>query len=158
MAVLINAEALLARAVALQVLDAALDAPPRDWSAALLEWERAAEEQAAASASTEEDRGPPAPPSLPLSGYAGTYENGLLGRAEVAEASGGLHLRLTDHGGLDGPLAPSSGDAFRCRWSNPVFGESEVGFDVEEGRAVRLRFQVRPEFIDPLVYEFRRAE
>lgn len=159
-AVLINAEESLARAVVLQVLDAALDAPPRDWSCTLREWERALEEQAAAAVETapDADAEPPAPPSLPTAGYTGGYANELLGRAEVVEEPAGLRLRLPDHGGLDGALAPSSGDTFDCRWSDPVFGASEVEFDVEEGRAVRLRFQVYPEFIDPLVYEFRREE
>jgi CubicO group peptidase (beta-lactamase class C family) len=157
-AVLTNAEQSLTRAVVMQVLDLALDAPPRDWSLALREWEQSLEQPATPGTEPTAVDAAPAGPSLPLSAYAGAYHNPLLGRAELVESPDGLHLALPDHGGLDGTLAPAAGEAFECRWSDPSFGTSIVELDVEQGRAVRLRFQVRPDFIDPLVYEFTRTD
>jgi hypothetical protein len=140
------------------VLDLALDAPPRDWSVALREWEQSLEQPPAAGTEPADADATPEGPSLPLSAYAGSYLNPLLGRAVLVESPDGLHLALPDHGGLDGPLAQAAGEAFECRWSDPSFGTSTVEFDLEQGRAIRLRFQVRPDFIDPLVYEFTRAD
>jgi CubicO group peptidase (beta-lactamase class C family) len=157
--VLCNAETLLTYAVAFQVLDAFLGAPETDWSGNL---QRAlAEATAAAETAAEGGEGaeqtPPTPPPLPLADFAGDYANGALGPAQVREADGALTLALADHPGLECPLAPKDGPAFECTWADPIFAVSDITFDIEDGRAVRLRFRVRPEFVDPLEYAFERT-
>jgi hypothetical protein len=164
-AVLCNAESLLTRAVLLRAIDLFTDAPDRDWSGHMLDFLRRAEAEAAAR--EEADAGscapegcgtPCVPPSPPLDAYVGRYENPLLGAAEVTLGEGRLAIRLTDHGGLDGPLEPTGCALFHCVWSNPIFVESDVTFDVVDAVVRSLSFQVVPDFIDPVAYEFVRVD
>jgi CubicO group peptidase (beta-lactamase class C family) len=93
---------------------------------------------------------------VPAKAVKGTFKNPLLGRAVVGDPDGLLELRLPDHGGLDCPLTPRSGETYRCEWSNPIFGASDVTFELKRGRAVGLKFKVRPDFVDPLEYTFTK--
>jgi hypothetical protein len=43
-------------------------------------------------------------------------------------------------------------------WSNPIFVESDVTFDVVDAVVRSLSFQVVPDFIDPVAYEFVRVD
>jgi CubicO group peptidase (beta-lactamase class C family) len=148
--VLTNSETSAAFYLATELVDAYLGAPHRDYSA--LARARKAEK-------AKEEIEPAAKPeatSLPTSKYAGSYENALLGTTEVREKGGALELEVSDHGGLDCPLLHADKDTFTCKWSDPIFETSRVHFDVERGRAHRVRFKVRPSFIDPIEHAFER--
>ncbi|MBI5486257.1 MAG: serine hydrolase [Deltaproteobacteria bacterium] len=161
--VMCNAETALTGAVASRVIDELLGTVDIDWSAEYLRLVAEAEAQTEA----EERVGEPATdageetetagtPPLPLGEFAGDYVNPALGPAEIRETGGALVLAVPEHGSLDCALVPKEGAVFSCVWSDPIFEESDVTFDVEDGRAVRLRFKVRPGFIDPLEYVFVR--
>jgi CubicO group peptidase (beta-lactamase class C family) len=152
--VLTNAETMITRAVAYRALDLYLGAPETDWSGDFL---RLTAEAEAAAAGADEPAGPAAPPTLPLADYAGDYANALLGRAEVRLRDGALALSVPEHGDLECALAPRTGQIFRCAWADPIFDVSDVTFELVDGRPARLRFRVRPEFVDPLEYSFERA-
>jgi hypothetical protein len=148
--VLTNSETSAAFYLAAELVDAYLGAPHRDYSALA----RAREAKRA-----EKESKKPAEPtaaSLPWAKYAGRYHNALLGALEVREKNGALELSATDHGGLDCQLVHFNRDTFTCKWSDPVFETSQVHFDVERGLARRVRFKVRPSFIDPLEHAFDR--
>lgn len=148
--VLTNSETSASFYLAAELVDAYIGAPHRDYSA--LARAREAEEV------KEEAKTPakPAAASLPWAKYAGRYDNALLGALEVREKNGALELEATDHGGLACPLVHTDRDTFSCKWSDPIFETSRVHFDVESGRAKRVRFKVRPSFIDPLEHAFDR--
>jgi CubicO group peptidase (beta-lactamase class C family) len=151
--VLTNSETPVAQLVFLDIVDAYLGIDPRDHvaRAKARASERAAKPEAAAE-------GPSHERAVEVRVYEGVYANALLGRAAVKPSETGLELRLVDHGGLDCVLEPARDAGFGCRWSNPIFGRSTISFDLEKGRAVRLRFRVRPEFVDPLEYAFERTK
>lgn len=148
--VLTNSESSVPFFLAGELVDAYLGAPHRDYSALA-----GAREAARAKKDTAEKKEPDAA-SLPLSKYAGRYRNALLGAAQIKEKEGALELEVSDHGDLDCPLVHADRDTFSCTWSDPIFETSRVHFDVERGRARRLRFKVRPSFIDPLEHVFER--
>lgn len=147
--VLTNSETSAATFLGYEVVDAVLEQGPYDYVAMAKERKAAAAEPEAQSA-----EGAPTEAALKPEAYAGRYREALLGRAEVEAADGALRLTLPDHGGLSCPLAHHDGEVFDCVWSDPIFGRSEVAFEVEGRKAKGLRFRVRPAFIDPLEYHF----
>jgi CubicO group peptidase (beta-lactamase class C family) len=151
--VLTNSESPASQLVFLEIVDAVLGVPRRDHVAIA----KARAEAREAARSAEARATPTDPPTIRPGAYEGLYAHPLLQRAEVKTRDGDLELRLLDHGGLDCVLEPRAADAFGCTWSNPIFGRSEVAVDLHEGRAVRLRFRIRPEFVDPLEYAFDRV-
>jgi CubicO group peptidase (beta-lactamase class C family) len=149
--VLTNSESPIANVVFQMVMDAYLDVPQRDLAGmAKQRLDEARAETAAA------DPQPFEPQSGRSKRYVGSYRNPLLGRAVVTLGNAGLALQLPDHGGLDCPLTPIAADTFRCVWSNPIFGQSDIAFETGRTRATSLRLRVRPDFIDPLEYAFDR--
>ncbi|MGL4552230.1 MAG: serine hydrolase, partial [Gemmataceae bacterium] len=86
--------ALFTEAVAKSVLDRMLGLPAEDW----VKWHREAqakgeEEVAKERAKRDKGRKPDTRPSLPLSAYAGAYDEPAYGTAAVTAADGGLSLR-----------------------------------------------------------------
>ena len=102
-------------------------------------------------------------PSLPLDAYTGTYRHPMLGTATVAAcpATGdesGLCVSFDEHPGLRGPLVHWHHDVFEARWADPYFRTSLLPFDLDrEGRVLRFRVQVRPDFVDPKDYAMERV-
>ncbi|MFE6711524.1 serine hydrolase [Streptomyces sp. NPDC057695] len=129
----------VADAVALDFFDTAQDGKPsRDW----LPLVNALYEQEAEAGRSDTDfakKPADATPAKPDSAYTGTYENDYYGRMTVAEADGGLVLRL-------GPepqtyrLTHYDGDTF----SFPTRGENAVGPTAvtfsPDGRTVRVEY------------------
>ena len=150
--VLTNSETPASQLVFLDVVDGYLGLPPRD-HVALAKARAERSENEISEATPPDDAATPVAPTA----YVGKYQHPLLGRAEVNERDGKLELRLVDHGGLDCTLEPKPENRFGCTWSNPIFGHSEIPFELDKKRAARFRVRVRPEFIDPLEYRFERA-
>lgn len=102
-------------------------------------------------------------PSLPLDAYAGTYCHPMLGTATIAAcpATGdesGLCVSFDEHPGMRGPLAHWHNDVFEARWADPYFRTSLLPFDLDrDGRVLRFRVQVRPDFVDPKDYAMERV-
>jgi CubicO group peptidase (beta-lactamase class C family) len=118
--VLTNQEASTAfHAVTLHVLDAYLGPqdPPVDWLEAFTE--ETARRRAEARDRVEEHeaaRVEGSRPSLPLSGYAGTYRDPWYGEARVSEDDGGLVLDMTRTPGMVADLEHWHHDTFVARW------------------------------------------
>ena len=139
----------LFQALLYRVLDAYLGGSRTDWSRTYLELRGKPEERADTSAA--------AAPALPLAAYTGTYHNDMLGDATVTLANGSLHIAIAAHPGLEAPLHHADHDAFDAAWTDRYLGTSTVVFATDStGTATTLRFAVRPDFVDPLEYEFRR--
>ena len=104
-------------AVTLRVLDALLDAPRTDWTAAY------AAALARQRGKADEDwkkhlaaRDAAAKPSLPLPGYAGTYRDPWYGDVTLAIEGGKPVLRFSHTPELVGDLSPWQHDTFVVRW------------------------------------------
>lgn len=145
----------LGTALFYETVDRLLGLPGRDWSRVFLDLQR----QGGPPADPEAGRARGTTPSLSLEAYAGTYASPVLGRAEVSVRDGRLHLRAEHNPGVAGPLEHWHHDVFRARWEDRYFGTSLVTFTLDAaGRPADLRFQIRPDFVDPLVYVFTRVE
>ncbi|WP_140908630.1 serine hydrolase [Cognatiluteimonas lumbrici] len=116
--VLTNAESGAAfNAVTNRVLDAMLGLPPTDWTKAY------AEARAKQEGDADEDwkkhlaaRDAKSKPSLPLSGYAGTYVDPWYGDVVISREGGKLRLRFGRTADLVGTLEHWQHDTFIVRW------------------------------------------
>jgi CubicO group peptidase (beta-lactamase class C family) len=131
-----------------------------DWSEFGLEQTRAGKAaQAQAEAAKVQTRLAGTRPSLPLEAYTGTYHDDFLGDVLVELEQGQLVLKLPRHAELRAPLSHWHLDIFEADWDAAAARESMVDFDLDaSGRVSSLSFQIRPDFLDPLTYEFRRVE
>ena len=80
-----------------------------------------------------------APPTLPLSAYAGTWRDPWYGDIEITEHHEGLNLAFTRSPALNGPLEPYDGDKFRTRFPDTREEDAFVAFEIEDGAPVRAR-------------------
>jgi CubicO group peptidase (beta-lactamase class C family) len=71
----------------------------------------------------------PAPPSLPLDAYVGTYENDLYGRFAVVRAGSGLGIEAGP-GRYPGTLVHFGRDTFLLSWPVIAFGQQQLTFAV----------------------------
>ena len=104
-------------AVTLRVLDAYLDAPKTDWNAAYGAALAKARQNADDSwAKHEAARAKASTPSLPLTGYAGTWRDRWYGDIAIAEENGRLRMRFSRTRSLIGTLEHWQHDTFIVRW------------------------------------------
>ena len=134
-----------------EIIDRMLGNPERDWSRVQLGLRQPpADPEAGHVTGTR--------PTLALDGYAGTYQNPVLGEARVTAANGALRLQVVHNPGIGGELAHWQYDTFRATWQDRYLATSLVTFTVDaSGKADSFRMQVRPDFVDPQEYVFRRA-
>ncbi|WP_046656825.1 serine hydrolase [Lysobacter capsici] len=138
------------QAVTMRALDAYLGAPKTDWNAAY------GAALAKSRGKADEDwnqhlkaRDATSKPSLPLSGYAGTYRDPWYGDVYVEAAAGGkLRLRFGRTKDLIGELSPWQHDTFVVRWDQRwLNADAFVNFSLTPDGKVR---EVRMEAISPL--------
>jgi hypothetical protein len=141
-------------AVTMRVLDAYLDAPRTDWTAAYAAARAAAQDKADTSwqkhlAARDAD----STPSLPLSGYAGTYRDPWYGDVVVthegrSQAGGKLVMRFSRTPSLVGELRHWQHDTFVVRWNERwLNADAFVNFALTPDAGIR---EVRMEAISPL--------
>jgi len=106
-------------AVTMQVLDAYLDAPHTDWTAAY--------EKAVAKSDSDADerwkkhveaRDKKSRPSLPLAAYAGTYRDPWYGDVAITLQGKQLRMQFSKTAQLLGTLEPWQNDTFLVRWDD----------------------------------------
>ncbi|HBK45014.1 MAG TPA: serine hydrolase [Xanthomonadaceae bacterium] len=136
-------------AVTLQVLDAYLDAPATDWTAAYA----AAVAKAQSKADESWDRHVAARdarsrPSLPLAGYAGSYRDPWYGEVVVRKQGRALQLRFARTRQLAGSLEHWQHDTFIVRWDDrSLNADAFVNFALTPDGKVR---EMRMEPVSPL--------
>lgn len=104
-------------AVTMRVLDALLDAPKTDWTAAYAA--ALAKQQGKADEDWKQHlaaRDAASKPSLPLSGYAGTYRDPWYGDITITMEAGKPVLRFSHTPELVGDLSHWQHDSFVVRW------------------------------------------
>lgn len=135
-----------------EIIDRLLGQPLRDRPQTLL-----AQSRAAAQANADTNRVAGTRPTAPLERFAGTYENPVLGEARVTLEGGRLNVRVVHNPGITGALEHWQYDTFRATWQDRYLGTSLVTFTLDAaGRPDTFRMQVRPDFVDPQEYVFRR--
>lgn len=121
------------------LLDGFFGMPKRDWigevSAKFAALEAAGVE---AAAKAERERAKDSRPTLPLSGYAGTYADSLYGDVVVREANGAL--QLTFLGNREARLEHWQYDTFRAHWDDAILDKTMVQFFLDaSGKVDRVR-------------------
>ena len=148
--VLTNAELSGAfHAITLRALDAYLDAPGTDWSAAY------AAALAKSQGKSDDDwqkhlkaRDATSKPSLPLAKYAGTYRDPWYGDVAIAHEGGKLVMRFSHTPDLVGTLSHWQHDSFIVRWHQRwLNADAFVNFDLDHDARIR---EVRMEAVSPL--------
>jgi Domain of unknown function (DUF3471) len=121
----------------LKLFDLHLKAPAKDWSAEGLQRLEAARTRArAAQARAEGQRVANTRPSLPLSGYAGTYTDSLYGDVVVRVEGDALQLSFGPN--WRGVLEHYHYDSFRVRFDTPVLPPVPVTFRIGGNGKVEL--------------------
>ncbi len=136
-------------AVTLQVLDAFLQLPATDWTAAYAK----AVEKADAEADTswkhhEQARAKRSAPSLPPSGYAATYRDPWYGEVVIRQEGKRLRLQFAKTAQLVGTLEHWQHDSFIVRWDDrSLNADAFVNFALTPDGKVR---EMRMEAVSPL--------
>ncbi|WP_390548742.1 serine hydrolase [Qipengyuania sp. MTN3-11] len=132
-------ESALLTGLQFELLDHYLGAPEKDWTAIYDEYldqrlESARVAVVAASAETA-DVGP----SLPLSGYAGTYSDPWFGNISIAERAGKLSVTFPHWEGVGATLEHHQYDTFIARFSDPGVEPAYMTFALDaEGDVARI--------------------
>jgi CubicO group peptidase (beta-lactamase class C family) len=138
-AVFSNAEeSLLLRALRSGIADIVMGKGGFDWIADSKRLEAQGTEaslQAAAEIDAKQAAG--APPSLPLSAYAGTWRDPWYGDIVIESRDVQLWLRFTRTPALQGPLEPYDGETMRTRFPDKREEDAFITFELENGRPVR---------------------
>jgi Domain of unknown function (DUF3471)/Beta-lactamase len=113
------------------ILDTALKLPPADWIAAYkasrdeqIERDNKDEQEAAAK------RAVNSKPSLPLSGYAGAYEDPWYGRATIEEQGGKLILHMTRTPAMVADLSHWQYDTFKAVFRDKTIPDAFLTFNL----------------------------
>jgi len=135
-------------AITMQVLDAYLQAPATDWTAAYAAAVAKAGSQADESwARHVAARDKHSRPSLPLSGYAGTYRDPWYGEVSLAQEDGKLRLSFARTPQLVGTLEHWQHDSFIVRWDDrSLNADAFVNFALSPDGKVR---EMRMEAVSP---------
>ncbi|BFI96466.1 MAG: serine hydrolase [Rhodanobacter sp.] len=137
-------------AVTYRVLDAYLNPQHKtDWVAAYDKAVKKFEANADDSwAKHEAERDKHGKPSLPLSGYAGTYRDPWYGDIVVSDEGGKLRLRFSHTKQLVGTMTPWQHDTFIVRWDDrSLNADAFVNFALDDDGHVR---EMRMQPISPL--------
>lgn len=146
----------LTSAVVYHVFDAYLGVESRGWDqrySEVIEQFRDARQQA--KIARDEARVPDTSPSLPVESYTGRYTSAVYGDAEITLEDGVLILDPKAHPQITGRLEHWQFDTYLCTWSDRVWDESLVYFDLDDsGKVSQFRVTVRPDWLDTLEYVF----
>jgi len=136
-------------AVTLRALDAFLEAPKTDWTAAYAA--AVAKSQSKADDSWQKHlaaRAANSQPALPLAQYAGTYRDPWYGDIAIKQESGKLVMRFSHTAELVGDLEHWQHDVFIVRWRERwLNADAFVSFALTPDGAIR---EARMEAISPL--------
>ena len=148
----------LMRAVAYHLYDLYLKADFQDWSRRYYDaYQERLAKRTDAKRKRDDGRVTGTTPSHNLSDYAGQYEDAVYGAAEIQLSNDTLVIHPKAHPDITGKLEHWHYDTFLCRWSNPIWDESLLYFDLgDDGRVGQFRVTVRPDWIDTREYRFVR--
>lgn len=142
-----------------RVFDAVLNLEPTDWSEYYLKQTQASEKsEIEAIRQKEAERAKNAKPQLPLSSFAGTYENELYGKISFAEEAGKLVVRMSNSPTFIGDLEFWQFNTFRVVWRDPVAEKTFLTFALADDSKVASVKMALDDFIDDAEYEYRKID
>lgn len=146
----------MTRSVVYRVFDAYLGADSVDWLQRYGDaMQQFVDGRALAKTARSEARIQNTSPSLPIESYAGRYQSAVYGGAVITLDDGVLVLDPKAHPEITGRLEHWQHDTFLCTWSDRVWDQSLVFFDLDDtGKVAQFRFTVRPDWLDTLEYVF----
>lgn len=136
-------------AVTFQVLDAFLQVPPTDWTAAYAKLvEKAYRDTHASWEKHQQARAARSTPSLPLRSYASTYRDPWYGDVVIRQDGNRLRLQFSKTAQLVGTLEHWQHDSFIVRWDDrSLNADAFVDFSLTPDGVVR---EMRMQPISPL--------
>jgi hypothetical protein len=94
---------------------------------------------------------------LPLSAYAGKYDNTLFGSIEISAVKTGLSVKFNNHVNFSADLKYMDNGEWLLTYSNLSYGIFPLKFTLDKGKVVSAVFKVNDELeYDP--YLFTKAE
>lgn len=143
-------------ALAYHIIDQYMHAPFEDWSAKYLERDKQyRKRQEKKRQKVEELRDKDSKPSKEPDKYAGKYYSNVYGNSEIIEKDGELTIKMSHHPHITGKIEHWQYDTFKVKWSDPVWDESFINFDLDDnGKIEQFRMKVRPDWVDTWEYQF----
>ncbi len=121
-----------------ELLDHYLDGPSQDWPARYASYIQRRLASAAQTVTERAAKPAPAGPTLPLTRYAGTYQNAWYGRVIIGQDARGLTINFVNTPRMTGRLEHYQYDSFVARFADKGIEPAYVTFDVDmNGAAVR---------------------
>lgn len=149
-------ENLLFQALKMELLDAYLGLPERDYSDRYLSGFRKHLEQKEGLFEREMDTVNRHPgTAMPLNAYRGSYHNPVYGGINIRVEEGNLNIHFSHHPQLIGKLLPLGGNAFLCLYSDPEMGEKRVEFSIRQAKVRSLILRVYSE-VENTPYDFTK--
>jgi CubicO group peptidase (beta-lactamase class C family) len=145
-------------AIRMQILDAYMGLPYRNYSQYYLKFHKASQlKDAAERRDQEEAVASKNKADLALKEYAGTFHNAVYGDITIKEENGKLAIHFSHHPTLIGHLELLEKSSFLCTYSDPEYGVKVIPFTITEGKANSVSVSVN-DFIDYMSYEFKRVQ
>lgn len=138
------------QSIANHILDHYFALPPTDWIRAYHDdGVKKRNEANAAELKTFTERMANTQPSLPLSRYAGDYEDAWYGKATVGQTGKALTLRFHGTPAMEGPLEHFQHDTFVVHWKDNTIPDSFVQFQLGiDGKVSSIRMEAISELAD----------
>jgi CubicO group peptidase (beta-lactamase class C family) len=132
-----------------ELLDHYLDAPRRDWMADFSAFKQARQEKMLAASRATGTRNAASRPSLPLSGYAGTYADPWYGPIDIRHDGGKLRIDFKQTPNMAGTLEHWQYDTFRTAWDDRAIEPAYVTFALDAaGKVERITMQAASPLAD----------
>ena len=141
------------------LMDGFMNVPPQDWNKVFLERDHEISQKSTLKKAEAERNRVGKVLSTSLNAYSGRYESRIYGQASLEIENGSLTIRLAAHPEILGILEHWDADTFLCHWSDPIFDQSLIPFNLSENDTpIDFHLSIRPDWIDPLEYVFTRVE
>ncbi|MEM7657479.1 MAG: serine hydrolase [Bacteroidota bacterium] len=147
----------LINALPLYLFDHSLGIAETDWSQTYLELFRNSEVAAMRKLEKEQSQADWSQPTLPVEQYLGRYRCQMYGEATLQMQGDSIIMKLSGHPKIQGVLEHWQQDIWTATWNDPIWHQSKISFTVDPAGGVQaFEMQVRPDWIDPFVYQFER--
>lgn len=136
-----------------QILDAYLGVPATDRSALFLKGFNDEMKETVKATAEMRARVKGNAPELPLSAYAGKYENNLFGTIEISANKTGLSVKFDNHVNFSADLKYMDNGEWLLTYSNASYGIFPLRFTLDKGKVVSAVFKVNDELeYDPYLF------
>ncbi len=136
-----------------EIMDAYMNLPYRNYSNVYLTSHKAAQARTAEWQKAMRDSASRAKDTMPLSAYAGNYENEVYGKMTITLENGRLVSRFEHHKGREAELALLSRGNFLATFNDPLYGVNEWQFTLDKEKVISVTVRVA-DFVEFTPYEF----